>query len=40
VAKCSPICPQDAVVEIKGRIVEGKEGKRGKVAERLNLAST
>jgi hypothetical protein len=29
VAKSSPICPQGAVVEIKSRIVEGKEGERG-----------
>jgi hypothetical protein len=29
VAKSSPICSQGAVVEIKGKIVEGKEGKRG-----------
>jgi hypothetical protein len=28
VAKSSPICPQGAVVEIKRKIVEGKEGKR------------
>jgi hypothetical protein len=27
VAKSSPICPQGAVVEIKRKIVEGKEGK-------------
>jgi hypothetical protein len=29
VAKSSPICPQCAVVEIKRKIVEGKELKRG-----------
>jgi hypothetical protein len=29
VAKSSPISPQGAVVEIKGKTVEGKEGKRG-----------
>jgi hypothetical protein len=29
VAKSSPICPQVAVVEIIGKIVEGKEGKKG-----------
>jgi hypothetical protein len=29
VAKSSPICPQGAVVEIKGKIVDGKEEKRG-----------
>jgi hypothetical protein len=29
VAKSSLICPQGAVVEIKRKIVEGKEGKRG-----------
>jgi hypothetical protein len=29
VAKSSPVCPQGAVVEIKGKIVEEKEGKRG-----------
>jgi hypothetical protein len=29
VAKSSPIFPQDAVIEIKRKIVEGKEGKRG-----------
>jgi hypothetical protein len=29
VAKSSPICPQGAVVEIKRKIVEGKEEKRG-----------
>jgi hypothetical protein len=29
VAKSSPIYPQGAVVEIKRKIVEGKEGKRG-----------
>jgi hypothetical protein len=28
-AKSSPICPQGAVVEIKRKIVEGKEGKNG-----------
>jgi hypothetical protein len=27
--KSSPIYPQGAVVEIKGKIVEGKKGKRG-----------
>jgi hypothetical protein len=26
VAKSSPICPQGVVVEIKGKIVDGKEG--------------
>jgi hypothetical protein len=30
VAKSSPICPQDVVVEIKRKIVQGKEGKKGK----------
>jgi hypothetical protein len=29
VAKSSPICPQGAVIKIKAKIVEGKEGKRG-----------
>jgi hypothetical protein len=29
VAKRSPICPYCAVVEIKRKIVEGKEGKKG-----------
>jgi hypothetical protein len=29
VAKSSPICPQGVVVEIKRKIIEGKEGKRG-----------
>jgi hypothetical protein len=29
VAKSTPICPQGAMVEIKRKIVEGKEGKRG-----------
>jgi hypothetical protein len=29
VAKSTPICPQGAVIEIKRKIVEGKEGKRG-----------
>jgi hypothetical protein len=29
VAKSSPICPQGVVAEIKGKIVEGKKGKRG-----------
>jgi hypothetical protein len=29
VAKSSPICPQGAVVEIKRKIVEGKEGEKG-----------
>jgi hypothetical protein len=29
VAKSSQICPQGAVVEIKRKIVEGKEGKKG-----------
>jgi hypothetical protein len=28
VAKSSPICPQGAVVEIKRKIIEGKERKR------------
>jgi hypothetical protein len=28
VAKSSPICPQGAVVEIKRKIVEGKDGKK------------
>jgi hypothetical protein len=28
VAKSSPICPQGAVVELKVKIVEGKEGKK------------
>jgi hypothetical protein len=28
VAKSSPICPQGSVVEIKVKIVEGKEGKK------------
>jgi hypothetical protein len=44
----SPICPQGAVVETKGKIVEGKEGKRGErwptghryLAGRPHLAST
>jgi hypothetical protein len=29
VAKSSPICPRGAVIKIKRKIVEGKEGKRG-----------
>jgi hypothetical protein len=34
VAKSSPICPQGAVIEIKRKIVEGKEGKMGKAVGR------
>jgi hypothetical protein len=32
VAKSSPICPQGAAVEIKMKIVEGKEGKCGETS--------
>jgi hypothetical protein len=39
VFKGSPICPHGAVVEIKGKIVEGKEGDGGRAAT-LGLHST
>jgi hypothetical protein len=47
-AKSSPICPKGAVVEIKRKIVEEKEGKKGKrwpaghksLARRSHLTST
>jgi hypothetical protein len=48
VAKSSPICPQRVVVEIKKKILEGKERKKGgrwpaghkSLAGRPHLAST
>jgi hypothetical protein len=40
VAKSSPICPQGVVVQIKRKIVEGKEKKRGGrwLASHISLA--